>query len=204
MRITALWLAGLSATALADEIPVVGQQATVSIALPSGAAPGTINGGSLLFELDGYDIGAISQVADGRVEIPLESLALDPGQHHLLVLVVHDNGDIDTVAEHTLDVFAREGVRASSTRWNVLMSNDYRFAENPDELYEGQSRSRQNGALQFAAETDRSSWVAGSTLDLLFDSDTSASPDGERWQMPAIDLRVARRFSNAYLALAFG
>jgi hypothetical protein len=200
MRITALWLAGLSTTALADVIPVVGQQATVSIPLPHG----TSENGSLLFELDGYDIGAVSQVADGRLEIPLESLALDPGQHHLLVLVAHENGDIDTVAEHTLDVFARPGVRASSTRWNVLMSNDYRVAEHPDELYEGQSRSHQNGALQFAAETDRSSWLAGGTLDLLFDSDRAASPDGERWQMPAVDLRVARRFSNGYLALGFG
>jgi hypothetical protein len=200
MRATAFWIMGLSSTALADVIPVVGQQATISIPLPPGAA----EGGSLLLELDGYDISAISQISDDRVEVPLESLSLDAGQHHLLILAARDNGDIDTVAEHTLDVFAREGVRASSLSWNLLLSNDYRFAEDPDELYDGQSRSHQNGALQFAADTDRGTWVAGSTLDLLYDSDLDANPDGERWQMPAIDLLVARRFGNGHVALAFG
>jgi hypothetical protein len=200
MRITAICLAGLSTTAVADVIPVIGQQATVSVALPRA----TTEGESLLLELDGYDIGAISQVGNGRVEIPLESLTLAPGQHHLLILTARDNGDIDTLAEHTLDVFAREGVRASSSRWNVLLSNDYRFAEHPDEQYDGQSRSHQNGALQWAAEIDRSSWKADTKLDLLYDSDVAANPEGERWQMPDMDLRVARRFSHGDVALAFG
>jgi hypothetical protein len=200
MRVSAFWILGLSSAALADVVPVVGQQVTVSIPLPPGAA----EGGSLLLELDGYDISAISQIADGRVELSLESLALEPGQHHLLILAARDNGDIDTVAEHTLDVFAREGVRASSHRWNLLLSSDYRFAEHPDEPYDGQSRSHQNGALQWAADTDRGTWAAGSTLDLLYDSVREASPEGERWQMPAVDLRVARRFSNGQIELAFG
>jgi len=198
MRITALCLAGLSTTALADVIPVVGEQATISIPLP------TPEGGSLLLELDGYDIGAVSQVSDGRVEIPLESLALQPGPHQLLILVSRENGDIDTVAEHTLDVFAREGVRASSNQWNVLLGNDYRFAEDPEDAYQGQSRSHQNGALQWAAETDRSTWLAAGKLDLLYDSDVATSPEGERWQMPSIDLQVARRFFHGDVALAFG
>jgi len=200
MRVTALWVLGLSGTALADVLPVVGQQATVSIPLPPGAG----QGGSLLLELDGYDISAVSRIADDRVEIPLESLALEPGQHHLLILAARDNGDIDTVAEHTLDVFAREGVRASSLGWNLLLSNDYRFAEYPDEAYDGQARSHQNGAVQWAAETDRGTWMAGGTLDLLYDSAREANPDGERWQMPAIDLRVAKRFANGHVALGFG
>jgi hypothetical protein len=200
MRVTALWVLGLSGIAQADVIPVVGQQATVSIPLPPGAG----QGGSLMLELDGYDISAISQVANDRVEIPLESLALQPGEHHLLILAARDNGDIDTVAEHMLDVFAREGVRASSVAWNLLLSNDYRLAEHPDESYEGQSRSHQNGALQFAAGTDRGTWIAGSSLDVLYDSVRDASPDGQRWQMPTIDLHLVRRFSHGQLALAFG
>ncbi len=200
MRITALWLAGLSGTALAEIIPVIGPQAMVSVPLPQMPAEHD----RLLIELDGYDVSAISQVADGRVDIPLEGLALDPGQHVLLILSTRENGDIDTVAEHTLDVYAREGVRSSSTNWNLLLSNDYRVAEHPDDLYAGQSRSHHNGALQWAAETDRGTWVAGGALDLLFDSDRATSPEGERWQMPAVDLRVGRRFTHGQLALAFG
>jgi hypothetical protein len=178
----------------------VGGQA-VSVPLPATAPAG---GETLLLELDGYDVAPLAQFADGRIVIPVDSLALEPGEHHLLILRADDNGDIETLAEHTLDVYQREGVRSASRAWNVLLANNYRAADNPDEAFEGQPRSQQNAALQWAAATDRGTWTASSAAELLFESDRNASFDGNRWQMPSLQLKAARRFEHGGVGLAFG
>lgn len=202
-------LAGAGAEAAAADadparaIRVVGAQESVSVPLPAdwnGGEPGA----TLLLELDGYDVAAISRIVDGHVEIPLAGLALEPGAHQLVVLAARANGDIDTVAEHTLDVYAREGVRASAQSSSVLLGTRYRAADHPDAAFDGTARSQQRAALRWSGEIDRSSWVAGGEIDLLFDDDRGAVFDGDRWQMPTVRLRVGRQFAHGRVMLAFG
>lgn len=191
----------LAPVARAETVRVLATDASVVVALPANApAPGN----TLQIELDGYDVTAVSTVADGNLTIPLPGLALTPGEHYLLVLAAGADGDVDTLAEHTLDVYQRAGRREASQQWNLLLSNNYRFAQHPDAAFDGTSRSAGNGALQWAGKFDGGTWIASGGLDLLYDSASPSMPGQKRMQMPAIELRVGRRIGSGSVGLAFG
>jgi len=201
MKIRA-WLPAALAANLAfagEPITVVGDQQEISIPLPAIAADS-----QLLFELDGYDVAAVSRTEAGRVHIPVAQLALAPGEHYLLILSQDAEGNIDTLSEHRLEVFQRAGVRQSNQSWNVLLAGQYRVAGGPEESLVGEQRDTQNAALRWSGARDNGTWIAEGNLDLLFDSNQSASLDGQRWQLPAVQLRAGRRFTHGEMALAFG
>jgi len=96
-----LWLAGAAplTSASGGTAPAIGADAEMlAIELPADAA------GTLLVEIDGYDVTAVVHIDAGVLNVPTRGLALAPGEHALRVLVSRDNGDIDTLLERTLAV----------------------------------------------------------------------------------------------------
>lgn len=182
-------------------IPVIASDETLQVALPSeGAAPGA----TLQFELDGYDIAAVVQVADDVVSIPVATLGLTPGEHTLRILAAQENGDLDTLAEHTLDVYQREGVRAAAQEWNVLLGSQYRIAQHPDEAFEGAGRGSNTALAEWQGDYDRGTWIAGGAIQAIYDSNRAAGSGESRWQLPALNLRAGRRFESGHVALGLG
>lgn len=192
-------LSMLASVAQADTIRVLTSESTVAIPLPAAVPVGS----TLQVELDGYDITAVVATADGRLTLPLPSLPLTPGEHALRILSANAEGDIETLAEHTLDVYQRAGRREAAQQWNLLLSDNYRFAQHPDEG-NADPHNTGNGALQWAGKFDVGTWVAESGLNLLYDSTTPTFPGQKRLQLPALDLRVTRRLGSGSLGLAFG
>ncbi|HEY6125136.1 MAG TPA: hypothetical protein VIV63_10820, partial [Steroidobacteraceae bacterium] len=196
----AMWMAA-SAPARADVIPVFASDETLNVALPPGAiAPGA----TLQLELDAYDIGAVASVADGRISIPVATLGLTAGEHTLRILSASENGDIDTLAEHTLDVYQRPGVRASTQTWNVLLGSQYRLAQDPDEAFDGSDRGSSTAALQWNAATDRGTWIASGSFDTFYNSDRGIGSEQPLWQLPALQLKAGRKFDSGHVAIAMG
>jgi hypothetical protein len=174
------WLAvflACSPLAAADVLRVLTSDEQVVITLPADL---TADGATLRFELDGYDVSALATSSEGGVVLPLRSLALTPGQHYLLVLATDADGNVDTVAEHTLDVYQREGAREAVQQWNVLLSGQYRAAQHPDENFAGQPRDTSSATMQWQSAFDSGTWTAGGAFDLLYGSDRSYSADGNR------------------------
>jgi hypothetical protein len=187
--------------AQAEVIPVLASAEELQIALPP---EGVANGATLHVELDGYDIGAVSRNVDGAVQIPLASLGLTPGEHLLRILVVNDSGDIDTLAEHTLDVFQRQGVRAAAQDWSVLLGSQYRIAQHPDDAFEGAGRASSTAVAQWQGDYDSGTWIAGGSLQALFDSNRLPGSAESRWQLPSMNLRAGRRFESGHVTLGLG
>jgi hypothetical protein len=182
-------------------IPVMASDETLQVALPAaGVAPGA----TLQFELDGYDIAAVVQVAADVVSIPVATLGLTPGEHTLRILVAQDNGDLDTLADHTLDVYQREGVRAAAQEWNVLLGSQYRVAQHPDDTFEGAGRGSNTALAEWQGDYDRGTWIAGGVIQAIYDSNRAAGSGESRWQLPALDLRAGRRFESGHVALGLG
>ena len=189
------------ALARADVLAVLSSAEELRVALPPEAVA---NGVTVQVELDGYDIGAVSPNVDGSVRIPLANLGLTPGEHQLRILVVNDSGDIDTLAEHTLDVYQRQGVRAAAQQWSVLLGSQYRIAQHPDEAFEGAGRASSSAVTQWQAEYDSGTWTAGGSFQTLFDSNRMPGSEESRWQLPALNLRAGRRFESGHMALGLG
>ncbi|HEU4781419.1 MAG TPA: hypothetical protein VFS58_16175, partial [Steroidobacteraceae bacterium] len=174
-------------------IPVMASDEALQVPLPTeNLAPGT----TLQFELDGYDIAAVVQVAGDVVSIPVGSLGLTTGEHTLRIIAAQDNGDLDTLAEHTLDVYQRPGVRAAAHQWNVLLGSQYRIAQDPDEAFEGADRASNTALAEWQGDFDSGTWIAGGTLQALYDSNRTLGSEESLWQLPALNLRAGRRFES--------
>ena len=191
----------LASSAHADVIRVLASDDRIAIALPGGAP---VTGSTLQIELDGYDIAAVSVVANGQLAIPLRSLGLAPGEHYLLVLAATADGEVETLAEHTLDVYQQPGRRTAAQDFNLLLSDQYRFAQDPDESFEGAPRNAGTAALQWSGKFDSGTWSADGAVNVLYDNQPLLTPEQKRWQLPAVRLAAGRRIGSGSIALAFG
>jgi len=170
----------------------------VVVPLPAGN-----DAASLIVELDDYDVTAVVKIADGTLTLSARGLALEPGEHHLRVLVMRPNGDIDTLMELLLDV-ARSAETTHTQSLNVLLGSSARIAEGPDEDFAGLGRDAYRGVLQWSAERDSANWALRGNVDALYDSVTTNAPDGNVWQAPGYLLQAERRFESGSVSLGLG
>jgi len=189
------------ADAAAAVIPVLASDETLQVTLPSSA---DAQGATLQFELDGYDIAAVVQVAGDVVSIPVATLGLTTGEHTLHIIAARENGDLDTLAEHTLDVYQREGVRSATQHWAVLLGSQYRIAQDPDEAFEGSDRASNTALARWQGDYEGGTWIAGGAFDALYDSNRTLGSEPSLWQLPAFKLRAGRRFESGHVALGLG
>lgn len=170
---------------------------SVAIALPAGST------GTLLVEIDGYDVTAVVRIEAGTLNLPARGLALTAGGHQLRVLAARDNGDIDTLLDRTLDVAGRAEVSRHQT-WDVLLGSGWRVAQHPDEEFAGVDRDEHRAVLQWSGERDSSSWALRGNASAAYDDVTLNAPDGNVWQLPGYLLEAERRFASGSVGLALG
>jgi hypothetical protein len=170
---------------------------TVAIALPAGAQ------GSLLVEIDGYDVTAVVRIDAGTLTLPARGLALAPGEHRLRVLAARDNGDIDTLLERTLEVAGPVAAGGYQT-WDVLLGSGWRVTQHPDEDFAGVERGEHRATLQWSGERDGAAWALRGNASALYDSVTLNAPGGNVWQSPGYLLQAERRIGAGSVGLALG
>ncbi|HEU4529928.1 MAG TPA: hypothetical protein VFR59_02035 [Steroidobacteraceae bacterium] len=181
----------------ADTIPLPAGRDEVLVPLPDGAGAGEI-----IVELDGYDVTALVERTDGGLLLPARGLDLEPGAHELRLLATNASGDIDTLAEHVLDVRIVE--RTSRARSNLLLGSIYRIDEDPAEDFAGVRKDDQRALLEVDAEVAQAQWALRAAGGAIYDSARETSPENALWSSPAYELQAERTFDQGAASVTLG
>lgn len=187
-----------AASSVASTIAVAPDAATIAVPLSVPASDTR----TLLVELDGYDVTDVALRNEDALLLPTRTLDLTPGSHALRILAADASGNIDTLAEHVLEVEA--GGRQSSARWNALLGTAYRIDEDPAASFAGVQEDNQRGFLELDAQTQTSRWGLRAAGAALYDTARETSPDGAEWQSPGYELQAARRFDAGAASVTLG
>lgn len=158
-----------------------------SVELPAAAF--SSEGAAIAVDINGYDVTPFSQIETDTLWIALEA-PLDPGQYALMVLLFLPDGGAEVLLDAVLDIAAPEGVQWSA---GILLQSSYRVAEGTREAFDSVARGNAKGGLSHEAERVAGAWQLGSALDVIYDRDNAAAPDGEEWLLPSVALAAAHR-----------
>lgn len=144
---------------------------------------------SVVVEMNGYDITALSRVADGRVEISLET-PLAAGDHELSVLLFLPNGEIELIADKSLSITPSQ----STSEFNATLNTTYRLDQKLEDSFADTKEFTGNGSLSWKDSQTSGKWRLEGEVEALYDSVAKSGGSGEAWSLP--NLRAGATYQS--------
>jgi hypothetical protein len=161
----------------------------------------TSNTATIAVELDGYDVSRFVELTDDGLVIRLGS-AIAPGQHSLQVLYFHDNGDISTLLDQSIEL--QSAATISQWAMNSTLNSSYRAAEKEKVDYQGVNHTAANGGLQWRSQHQQGSWFAETQVDAIYDSLSENNIDGDEWALPNALFALGYQAEDSRIKLGAG
>jgi len=116
---------------------------------------GTLNSGvsSLQLSVDDYDVTEFAALEGERLRFS-PAIALQPGNHQVVIVAFYADGNIKTLLEQSFAVTG--GTRKGN--WSALLSNQFRVADNPPDYYQDAPDSLHQLTLNGRTEVVQGNW----------------------------------------------
>lgn len=174
-------LTALSAESLAAAIDMPFQQAAQNKPLLN-----------ISVEMGGYDVTHFADISDTGVSLDLGT-ELPPGDYTAAILAFYEDGEIQTLAEHTVTLKA-----GPSTQWeyNSTLSTTYRFDEDRKDSFDTIDSYNARGGIDAKVVHTSGGLELSANLQSVYDSNDNNHISGNEWEIA--DYQVGAKHTGDY------